>query len=130
MTTVAVPSSDWTLERLRTFLRDSGVNCTGKKADLFKRALQIFQQSTLDAKIKSSVPDLDIGTAVPSFKDLPEAGWSTTGFPDVRLPSVRQYLDSKVNNGIICSTRIDLCVVCFQEELLHWAAFVPEWSCL
>eukprot|EP00118_Oscarella_pearsei_P020176 m.218089 g.218089 ORF g.218089 m.218089 type:complete len:61 (+) comp39887_c0_seq42:2474-2656(+) len=47
----APPSLNWTVERLKTFLRDSGVNSFGWKEVMLTKAVQVHRQSALQEAI-------------------------------------------------------------------------------
>ena len=98
MSLASIPSLDWKVEQLKSFLRDRGVTSSGLKDDLFRRVIEIHRQTVIDNEIRESTPKFPISDTNCSFEALPKSGWGSTGFPEISLPVVRKYLDSLVRN--------------------------------
>ena len=98
MSSGSIPSLDWKVEQLKSFLRDRGVTSSGLKGKLFRRAIEIHRQTVIDNEIREATPKFPISDTDCSFERLPKSAWESTGFPKISLPVVRKYLDSLVRN--------------------------------
>ena len=65
----------WTVDLLKAFLRERRIPLSGNKAELVKKAADIFTTDSLENEIEAVPFDSVEYSSLPNFNDLPGAAW-------------------------------------------------------
>ena len=82
----------WTVDQLKTFLRERRIPLTGNKAELVQKVADVVYTDRLEEEIEATAFQCVTYTSPPSFEQLPADGWTGDDFPLVREGNVTAYL--------------------------------------
>ena len=99
----------WTVDQLKTFLRERRIPLTGNKAELVQKVADVVYTDRLEEEIEATAFQCVTYTSPPSFEQLPADGWTGDDFPLVREGNVTAYLKEKGGYTKNFQTGVRLC---------------------
>ena len=113
----------WTVDQLKTFLRERRIPLTGNKAELVQKVADVVYTDRLEEEIEVTAFQCVTYTSPPSFEQLPADGWTGDDFPLVREGNVTAYLKEKGGYTKNFQTGVRLCQW-LHQEFSNWCSFM------
>jgi len=87
--------SSWTVDQLKSFLREQQIPLTGNKEELIKKIADIVYMDRLEEEIEASLFQCVDNPFPPSFDELPSDNWTNDDFPLITETRVSVYLKAR-----------------------------------
>ena len=99
----------WTVDQLKSFLRERRIPLTGNKEELVKKVADIVCTDRLEEEIEASSFQCVEYPSPPRFDDLPSDNWANGDFPLVTETCVSSYLKKRGGYTKNFQTGVRLC---------------------
>ena len=115
----------WTVDQLKTFLREWRIPLAGNKAELVKKVTDIAYTDRLEEEIEATTFQCVEYAPPPNFEQLPSDGWTGDDFPLVREIFVTDYLKARggYTKNFRTGVRLCQCSHLFDLEMVKSGTF-------